>query len=130
MKLLIAIVSNDDSSAVITALTKNKFQVTKLSTTGGFLRAGNTTLLMGVEDEKVEECISLIGSESCKRTEMVPATASFDIFRPSAFAIATSSFCSKIFTSILFILYFLPFIFVIIYFIRILALLLNIITVL
>ena len=87
MKLLIAIVSNDDSSAVITALTKNKFQVTKLSTTGGFLRAGNTTLLVGVEDEKVEECISLIGSESCKRTEMVPATASFDIGRYTSYPV-------------------------------------------
>lgn len=87
MKLLIAIVSNDDSNAVLSALTKNKYSVTKLSTTGGFLRAGNTTLLLGVEDEKVEDCISIIGSESCKRTEMVPATATFDIGRYTSYPV-------------------------------------------
>lgn len=87
MKLLIAIVSNDDSSAVINSLMKSKYSVTKLSTTGGFLRAGNTTLLVGVEDEKVDDCVSIIGKESCKRTEMVPATASFDIGRYTSFPV-------------------------------------------
>ncbi|MDD6468222.1 MAG: cyclic-di-AMP receptor [Erysipelotrichaceae bacterium] len=87
MKLLIAIVSNDDSSAVINSLMKSKYSVTKLSTTGGFLRAGNTTLLVGVEDEKVDDCVSIIGSESCRRTEMVPATASFDIGRYTSFPV-------------------------------------------
>ena len=50
MKLVLAIVSNDDSAAVSSALTRNGFQVTKLATTGGFLMAGNTTFLTGGED--------------------------------------------------------------------------------
>lgn len=87
MKLIIAIVSNDDSSAVVNALMKEKFQVTKLATTGGFLRAGNTTLLIGTDDEKVDGCIDIIGKESCKRTEMVPATASFDVGRYATYPI-------------------------------------------
>jgi len=87
MKLIIAIVSNDDSSAVSNALMKSKYSVTKLATTGGFLRAGNTTLLVGTEDSKVDECIEIIGKESCKRTEMVPTTASFDIGRYSSFPV-------------------------------------------
>lgn len=79
MKLILAIVSNDDSSSVSSALTKENFQVTRLATTGGFLRAGNTTLIVGTEDEKVDKCIELIGSESKKRTEIVPSTASYDV---------------------------------------------------
>ena len=54
MKLVLAIVSNDDASAVTSALTKNNFYMTRLSTTGGFLRAGNTTLIVGTEDDLVE----------------------------------------------------------------------------
>ena len=42
MKLILAIMSNDDSPAVSSALTKENYQVTRLATTGGFLRAGNT----------------------------------------------------------------------------------------
>ena len=50
MKLILAIVSNDDASAVSAALTKNNFYMTRLATTGGFLRAGNTTIIVGTED--------------------------------------------------------------------------------
>ena len=87
MKLLIAIVSNDDSSSVISALTSEKYQVTKLATTGGFLRAGNTTLIIGTDDEKVEDVVSIIGKESCRRTEGVPATASYDVGRFATYPI-------------------------------------------
>ncbi|MCF0110681.1 MAG: cyclic-di-AMP receptor [Erysipelotrichaceae bacterium] len=87
MKLLIAIVSNDDSHAVVSALTSARYSVTKLATTGGFLRAGNTTLLVGTEDEKVQECIDIIGKDSCRRTEMVPATASFDVGRYTSYPV-------------------------------------------
>ena len=87
MKLIVAIVSNDDSSAVTNALTKANYSVTRLATTGGFLRAGNTTLLVGIDDEKIDDCIDIIGKESCKRSEMVPATASFDVGRYSSFPV-------------------------------------------
>ncbi|MBQ4343289.1 MAG: cyclic-di-AMP receptor [Erysipelotrichaceae bacterium] len=87
MKLILAIVSNDDSSAVSSALTKASFSVTRLATTGGFLRAGNTTIIVGCEDEKVEKAIELIGSESKRRTEIVPSTASYDIGRYASFPV-------------------------------------------
>ncbi len=87
MKLILAIVSNDDSSSVSSALTKNGFSVTRLATTGGFLRAGNTTIIVGTEDEKVEKCIETIGSESKRRTEIVPSTASYDIGRYASFPV-------------------------------------------
>ena len=87
MKLILAIVSNDDASAVSTALTKNNFYITRLATTGGFLRAGNTTIIVGTEDDKVDEVIDLIGSEAKRRTEIVPSTASYDIGRYASFPV-------------------------------------------
>ena len=77
MKLLLAIVSNDDASSVISALNEKKFQTTKLATTGGFLSKGNTTVILGVEDNKVEEAISIIGEESKSRQEVIPNTQGF-----------------------------------------------------
>lgn len=87
MKLVLAIVSNDDSSIVSSALNKEDFQVTRLATTGGFLKAGNTTLIVGVEDDRVERCIDIIGKECKKRTEVVPSSASYDIGRYASFPV-------------------------------------------
>ena len=49
MKLIYAIVRYDNEDEVINALTKKHYSVTKLATTGGFLKKGNTTLLIGTE---------------------------------------------------------------------------------
>lgn len=87
MKLILAIVSNDDSSSVSSALNKADYSVTRLATTGGFLRAGNTTMIIGTEDEKVEKAIEIIGNESKRRTEIVPSTASYDIGRYASFPV-------------------------------------------
>ncbi len=74
MKLIFAIVNNDDSPVVANNLTANGFSVTKLATTGGFLKAGNTTFIVGTEDEKVPEAISIIESHSRRRTQIVPTS--------------------------------------------------------
>lgn len=87
MKLILAIVSNDDASSVSAALTKDNYSVTRLATTGGFLRAGNTTMIVGTEDDKVDHCIEIIGNESKRRTEIVPSTASYDIGRYASFPV-------------------------------------------
>ena len=78
MKLIIAIVNNDDSAVVSSALTGENFIVTKLSTTGGFLMVGNTTFLIGSEDSDVPRVKEIIKrfSQTRKRTA-VPSTASF-----------------------------------------------------
>ena len=60
MKLVIAIVQDEDAGRVVSALMDKGFGVTKLATTGGFLRAGNTTLISGVEDEKLDEALAII----------------------------------------------------------------------
>lgn len=75
MKLIIAIVQDDDAGDLVEALTELEFRVTKLATTGGFLKSGNTTLMIGVEDEKVDEVISHI-EEICKTREQIVAAPS------------------------------------------------------
>ena len=79
MKLILAIVSNDDSQKVQMALTKERFSVTKLATTGGFLMSGNTTFICGTEDEKVPQVIEILRTHSQKRTQMVPSSASYGV---------------------------------------------------
>lgn len=79
MKLIFAIVNKEDSHAVSTGLTRGGFSVTKLATTGGFLMAGNMTLIIGTEDEKVDKAIEIIAKYSKQRTEVVPSTATYGI---------------------------------------------------
>ena len=67
MKMIMAIVSGDDSSAVSAALTKARYSVTKLATTGGFLMSGNTTFLIGVNDDQVQDVIDIIAKHSKKQ---------------------------------------------------------------
>lgn len=87
MKLIFAIVSNDDSNKVSKELTKAKFSVTKLATTGGFLMAGNTTFIIGVDDDKVGAVIDIIGQHSKKRTQMVPSSASYGVGMYTSFPV-------------------------------------------
>jgi uncharacterized protein YaaQ len=74
MKLVIAIVNHDDANAVTRSLTQNGFSSTKLSTTGGFLMAGNATILVGVDEEKVQQVIDIVGEHSHSRKQMIPTT--------------------------------------------------------
>lgn len=77
MKLIIAIVNNDDSAVVSSALTGENFIVTKLSTTGGFLMVGNTTFLIGADNADVPRVKEIIKKYSQTRTASNPSTASF-----------------------------------------------------
>src|SRR5690554_7527105 len=72
MKLIVAIVSNDDSSIVMKELVKERFFVTKLASSGGFLKAGNTTLMIGAKDQDVDKIIEIIGNFSKTRKELIP----------------------------------------------------------
>ena len=77
MKLVLAIVNSDDSADVMRALTKEGIQVTKLATTGGFLMAGNTTFMIGTEEEKVDGILEIIRKYSHKRTQAMPASTAY-----------------------------------------------------
>ncbi|MGI6172449.1 MAG: cyclic-di-AMP receptor [Christensenellales bacterium] len=86
MKLIIAIVQNEDASRVVSTLMNEGYGVTKLATTGGFLRAGNTTLLLGVEDDKFDGAMAVI-EKVCKSRKQVttspsPVTGSMGVYVP------------------------------------------------
>ena len=70
MKLLIAVVQDKDSIRLIESLVDNGYRSTKLASTGGFLKAGNTTLLIGVEDEEVQKVMDII-KEICQAREQL-----------------------------------------------------------
>ncbi len=65
MNLLIAVVQDQDVNSLLTALLEKGYRATKLASTGGFLRQGNTTLLIGVQEEEVKEVNAII-KEICR----------------------------------------------------------------
>jgi uncharacterized protein YaaQ len=71
MKLIYVIVRNIDSSMVMEGLNKAGFYVTKLASTGGFLKQGNTTLLIGTEEEQVDEVITIVKKECGPRQQII-----------------------------------------------------------
>ncbi len=60
MKLILTIISDNDNEPVSIALINSGFRVTRIASTGGFLRKGSSTLIIGVSDERVDEAIDLI----------------------------------------------------------------------
>ncbi|MDE6031967.1 MAG: cyclic-di-AMP receptor [Oscillospiraceae bacterium] len=87
MKLIFAIINNDDSHAVQSALTKHGIQTTKLSSSGGFLMAGNTTFMICSEDDKMEKIIEIIRKHSHRRKQFVPNSASYGIGSYASFPV-------------------------------------------
>ncbi|WP_096441176.1 cyclic-di-AMP receptor [Alteribacter populi] len=75
MKLIVAVVQDKDSNRLSDALVEKKYQATKLASTGGFLKAGNTTFMIGTENENVEEVLSII-KDNCKSREQLVAPIS------------------------------------------------------
>lgn len=60
MKLIIIVVNDTDSETLLNALLEEDFRVTRIASTGGFMRRGNSTLLMGVKTERVQSAIQLV----------------------------------------------------------------------
>ncbi|WP_101847178.1 cyclic-di-AMP receptor [Halobacillus sp. Marseille-P3879] len=71
MKMIIAIVQDKDSNRLTDALAENNLKTTKLSTTGGFLREGNTTFMIGCNDDEVDDALGIIRKNCSQRDQMV-----------------------------------------------------------
>ena len=86
MKLIIAIVQDEDAARLVSSLMNEGYGVTKLATTGGFLRAGNTTLLVGVDDDKFEGAMGVIEHVCKSRKQMAssptPVAGSTGVYVP------------------------------------------------
>ncbi|WP_324716234.1 cyclic-di-AMP receptor [Carboxydochorda subterranea] len=72
MKLIIAIVDDSDSRALVDALTRARIGVTRLASTGGFLLEGNTTLMIGAEEHQVDQVLHLIRTTCVRRARLLP----------------------------------------------------------
>ena len=72
MKLVVATVQDQDADGAIQSLTKQGFRITRIGTTGGFLGQGNTTLLIGVEDNSVDTVVNTLRKTSQRRLRYMP----------------------------------------------------------
>ncbi len=70
MKMIIAVVQDQDAPFLMDDMAENGIRFTRLASTGGFMRAGNTTLLSVVEDEQVDGVVDLI-ERTCKSRDEV-----------------------------------------------------------
>lgn len=64
MKMLVVVLRDEDSEAVLEALVEGSFGVTQIASTGGFFRRGNTTLIIGTDDDRVEEAVEVIAGNT------------------------------------------------------------------
>lgn len=70
MKLVIAVIHDEDAHKLMEAFTCNGYMATKLASTGGFLKTGNTTFLVGVNVEAVESVIGIIKDKCTTEKQM------------------------------------------------------------
>ena len=71
MQLVVAVVHSDDAPGLIDSLTKKGFRATRINTAGGFLKESNATILLGVEDEQVDEVLQTIQANCQTRTQYI-----------------------------------------------------------
>ncbi|EOH87074.1 cyclic-di-AMP receptor [Enterococcus asini] len=79
MKLIMAIVQDKDSNRLANEFIDANIRATKLSSTGGFLKAGNSTFIIGIDDERVTEALELIKKTCQSRKQYVSTPMSLDI---------------------------------------------------
>ena len=75
MKMIIAIVQDKDSNGLLSRLVDHNFRATKLASTGGFLKSGNTTFMIGTEDERVDHALKII-KDNCESRQQLIAPVS------------------------------------------------------
>jgi uncharacterized protein YaaQ len=71
MKLVVAIVHHEDAGALVDALLEHDHRATRLHSSGGFLKQSNATIIVGVEDDRVEEILGLVRESCTARTQVV-----------------------------------------------------------
>jgi uncharacterized protein YaaQ len=71
VKLVVAIVHNEDAGALVDALLEREYRTTRLQSSGGFLKQSNATVMLGVDDDKVEEVVSIVRENCTARTQIV-----------------------------------------------------------
>jgi len=71
MKLVVAIVHNEDAGALVDALLEREHRATRLHSSGGFLKQSNATIIVGIDDDRVEEILGIVRDTCTARTQTV-----------------------------------------------------------
>jgi uncharacterized protein YaaQ len=71
VKLVVAIVHSEDAGSLVDALLEREFRATRLHSSGGFLKQTNATVILGVDDDQVDEVIGIVGEQCHARTQVV-----------------------------------------------------------
>ncbi len=71
VKLIVAIVHNEDAGALVNGLLDKEFRATRLHSSGGFLKQSNATIVVGVEDGDVDEVMGIVRTNCISRTQVV-----------------------------------------------------------
>ena len=77
MKMLFAIVQDKDIKALTRELVLHDIHVTRIATTGGFLRGGNSTLMIGVEKNRLQQTLDILKEKTMRRKVMMPVSGAF-----------------------------------------------------
>ncbi|QIL51209.1 hypothetical protein G7084_07870 [Weissella coleopterorum] len=79
MKMIIAVVQDKDANKLGTEFIKNNIRATRTATSGGFLRSGNTTFMIGIENDRVEDVLEIIKNNAKARKQFMAPSASLDL---------------------------------------------------
>ena len=71
MKLVLSIVHSDDAGRLVDTLVEKEYRATRINTAGGFLKESNATILVGVEDDQVEDVLAIVKVSCQSRTQYV-----------------------------------------------------------
>jgi len=71
VKLVVSIVHNEDAGPLVDALLEKEYRATRLHSSGGFLKQSNATIIVGVDDGKVEEVLGIVRENCTSRTQIV-----------------------------------------------------------
>ena len=83
VKLVVAIVHNEDAGALVNALLDKEFRATRLQSSGGFLKQSNATIILGVEDADVDEVLGIVRTNCTSRTKGRSTTLKVTFTPPS-----------------------------------------------
>ena len=85
MKMIVAILQDEDAETVTEALMSSELSVTEIASTGGFLRQGSSTLMIGVDSESVDEAIQLINNNCTPSVEPMQKRATLFVLNVEHF---------------------------------------------
>ena len=71
VKLVVSIVHNEDAGALVDALLERDYRATRLQSSGGFLKQSNATVILGVDDDRVDDVMAIIRETCTARTQIV-----------------------------------------------------------